>query len=184
MSDLLEVIAENDASVLSGWAAGMKERAPQIESLPAEARRRELLTLAREFTRRASWAADTAEGWLTELKTRLREGMGGDKTRALLKSGRELGGMCRSVVEITGDLWKLATTAAEPGDGVHAAEVTLSAVEQRLTAVEAEIESIAKVCRPLSPEELVKFFQRAEEQPRQGKWLTPEQARAAFLKPE
>jgi hypothetical protein len=182
MSDLLEVIAENDASVLNGWAVAMKERAPQIESLPAEARRRELLTLAREFTRRVSWAADTAEGWLTELKTRLREGMGGDRTRALLKSGRELCGMCRTVAEIAGDLWKLATTAAAPDAAVRTAEAILSTAGQRLTAVECEIESIAKACRPLSPEELVKFFQRAEEQPRQGKGLTREQALAAIRK--
>jgi hypothetical protein len=184
MPDLLEVIAENDASVLSGWAVAMKERAPQIERLPDAERSRELLTLAREFTRRAAWAADTAEGWLIELKTRLREGMGGDNIRVLLKSGRVLCGMCRTVVEIAGDLWKLAPAVAEPGDGIRATGATLSTAVQRLTAVEAEIESIAKVCRPLSPEERDGFFQRAEGQPRPGTGLTREQALAAIRKSE
>jgi|GEM_PF-4261614 len=175
MPDLLELIAENDASVLNGWASSLKEHAPQLDSLPVDQRRRELLMLAREFARRAAWAAETAEGWLTELKTRLREGMGGHKLRELLRSGRALCGMCRSVFEIAGDLWRLS--GAEGGE-------PLSAIGQRLAVVEAEIESITRVVRPPSPEELEKFFQRAEEQTRQGKWLTPEQARAAFRKAE
>jgi hypothetical protein len=56
MPDLLEVIAENDTSVLNGWAAVFNESAPRISALPENERSRELLTLAREFTRRASWA--------------------------------------------------------------------------------------------------------------------------------
>lgn len=175
MPDLLEVIAENDASVLNGWAVAFNESAPQRNALPDAERNRELLMLTREFTRRASWAVDTAEGWLSELKSRLREGMGGDRLRALLQSGRTLCGMCRSVVEIAGDLWRLCR---EPGGD------PLVAIEQQLGVVEAEIASLERKSRPLSGEELEKFFQRAEEQTRSGKWLTPEEARESFLKSE
>ena len=177
MPDLLEQIAETDAAVLNGWAEIYKEREPQFSTLPGAERERELLTLAREFTRRASWAVDTAEGWLTELKTRLRDGMGGDKFRALLSSGRNLCGMCRSVVEIAGDLWKLTNL---PGVEV------LSAIEsgQRLAAVEAEIDTFAKHAKPPAPEMIEKLFQRAEEQTRQGKGLTREEALAAIRKSE
>jgi hypothetical protein len=175
MPELLEDIAVNDASVLNGWAAAFNDRAPQIEALPANERNRELLTLAREFTRRASWAVDTAEGWLSELKTRLRDGMGGDKLHPILSSGRTLCGMCRSVVEIAGDLRRLCS---ESGGEV------LSAIGQRLSVVETEIAKIERAMRPPSPEALEKFFQRAEEQLRQGKGLTREQALAAIRKSE
>jgi hypothetical protein len=172
MPDLLETIAENDAAVLNGWAEVYKERAPRFGALSENDRGRELLTLAREFTRRASWAVDTAEGWLAELNTRLRDGMGGHKFRALLGSGRTLCGMCRSVVEIAGDLWRLSPTLG--GEA-------LAAIGERLAAVEAEIAALARRAEQPSLETIEKLFQRAEEQTR-GKWLTPEQAREAFLK--
>ncbi len=174
MPDLLEVIAETDAAVLNGWAAAHKEREPRLRALPEAERARELLTLAREFTRRASWAVDTAEGWLAELKVRLRDGMGGDKLRALLTSGRTLCGMCRSIVEIAGDLWHLTGT---PGE-------SLGAITQQLAAVETEITAFAKHAEPPSPETIEKLFQRADEQSRQGKGLTREQALAAIRKSE
>lgn len=173
MPDLLETIAENDAAVLNGWAEVFRERAPRFGELPENERGRELLTLTREFTRRASWAVDTAEGWLAELKSRLRDGMGGHTFRALLGSGRNLCGMCRSVVEIAGDLWRL--TAAPGGEA-------LNAIGQRLATVEAEITALTKHAARPSPGMIEKLFQRAEERPGSGKWLTAEQAREALLK--
>jgi hypothetical protein len=175
MPDLLEVIAENDAAVLNGWAEVYKERAPRFGELPENDRGRELLTLAREFTRRASWAVDTAEGWLTELKTRLRDGMGGHKFRALLHSGRTLCGMCRSVVEIAADLWRLT--------GTPAGEV-LSAIGERLAAVEAEVATFTKHAERPWPEIDPERLAKGEEQIRQGKGLTREQALAAIRKSE
>jgi hypothetical protein len=175
MPDLLELIAESDASVLSGWAAAMEERRPQLDGLSADARSRELLTLAREFTRRASWAVETAVGWLEEFQARLRVGMGGHKVRALVQSGQSLCGMCRSVVEIAGDLWKLT---GEPGGEA------LTAITQRLAAVEAEITKVARVVALPLPEISAELIERAKENMAKGAWLTPEQARAAVRKAE
>jgi hypothetical protein len=174
MPDLLETIAETDAAVLNGWAAVYKEREPQFGALPEAERSRELLTLAREFTRRASWAVDTAEGWLTELKTRLRDGMGGHKFRPLLQSGRTLCGMCRSVVEIAGDLWKLA---GAPGDA-------LGAIGQRLAAVEAEVTAFTRHAEQPPPEINPEMIEKAKANMAKGNWLTPEQARAAIRRSE
>ncbi len=182
MPDLLEVIAENDTSVLNGWAAVFNERAPRMSELPEHERSREVQTLAREFTRRASWATETAEGWLTELKTRLRVGMGGHTFRDLLRSGRALCRMCQSVVVIARDVWRLAEESGAQADEAQAAGGVLAAAGQRLAAVEAEIDAFAKHAAPPSPEAIEKLFERADEQARRGKWLTPEQAHAAFLK--
>jgi hypothetical protein len=116
---------------------------------------------------------ETAEGWLEEFQARLCIGMGGHKVRALLQSGQTLCGMCRSVVEIAGDLWKLC---GEP------AGESLDAITQRLARVEVEIEKIAKVARTPTPEVIDNLFQKAEEQGRQGKGLTREQSLAAIRK--
>jgi hypothetical protein len=184
MPDLLELIAENDASVLNDWAAVFRTRAPQISALPEGERRRELLTLAREFMRRAMWATETAEGWLTELKTRLRDGMGGDKCRALLRSGRALCGQCRSVVEIAGDLWRLAEAAGVPTGEAGTAQCALSGASRQLSTVESEINAVARVVERPPPEMNEELFENGKKQIEEGKWLTPEQARAAFLKSE
>lgn len=184
MPDLLELIAETDSATLTRWEALFRERAPQIETLPTKERLREWLTLARESSRAAAWAGDAVEGWLAEFQTRLREGMGGEKVRAHLRAGRGFCRLCRMVAKMAGELWQLAEDAGGRGDEIDTARRTIIAIEERLKPVEAEIESIAAVVRPLSPEELEKFFKRAEGQARQGKWLTPEQARAAVLKPE
>ena len=79
MPDVLTEIADANTAVLQAWVAGAANRAPQLDALSAEARKREVLTLAREFVRRAAWAADTADGWLEELLARLRVGMNGMK---------------------------------------------------------------------------------------------------------
>jgi hypothetical protein len=184
MPELLVLIAENDTSVLNDWAAVFRARAPHISALPEGERRRELLTLAREFTRRAAWATETAEGWLTELNARLRDGMGGDRCRALLRSGRALCGMCSSVVEIAGDLWRLAEAAGAPTTEAVAARSALSGAGQRLTAVEGAINAIARVVERPPPEMNEEPFEKGKKQIAEGKWLTPEQARAAFLKSE
>jgi hypothetical protein len=152
MPDLLETIAEADAAVLSGWAAEYHVREPHLVALTEETRTRELLTLAREFTRRAAWAVDTAEGWLSELKIRLRDGMGGHKLRALLASGRTLCGQCRSVAEVAGDLWHLVGTP----------DAVLEAIVPRIAAVEAEIAYFERRTREPTPEELEAFFVRSE----------------------
>ena len=182
MPDLLEVIAENDTSVLNGWATLFNENTPRIRELPEHQRSRELLTLAREFTRRAAWATDTAEGWLTELKVRLREGMGGHTFRDLLRSGRALCRMCLSVVEIAGDLWRLVEASGIPGDEIQAAVSVLTAANRRLSAVEAEIDSFGSRTERPFPEMDEERIARGLEQMRQGKGLTREQARAAVRK--
>jgi hypothetical protein len=177
MPDVLTEIADADTAVLQAWLAGATDRAPQFDALPAEARKRELLTLAREFVRRATWAADTADGWLEELLARLRVGMNGIKLRALLDGGRALCGTCRSVAELAGDLWTLT------GEPAHAA---LASVDARLAVVEGWI---AK----LLPRANAKFdwdkidherHARGEQQIKEGKGLTREQALAAIRKAE
>lgn len=175
MPDLLETIAEADATVLSAWAAEYHAREPQLGALPEDARARELPTLAREFTRRAMWAADTAEGWLAELVAGLRDGMGGHKLRALLTNGRVLCDQCRSVVEIARGLWHLAGMTDDDA---------LIAIDRRLAAVETEITALGRKVKEPSAEWVAAFMQRAMEQPRSGKWLTPEEARALIRKAE
>jgi hypothetical protein len=174
MPDVLEAIAEADAAVLSGWAAVYRESEPRVRALPEVERARELRALAREFTRRAAWAADTAEGWLSELKIRLRDGMGGHKLRALLASGRTLCGQCRSVVEVAGDLWHL----------VGMPDAVLEGIVPRIAAVEAEIAYFERRTREPTPEELEAFFRRAMAQERSGKMLTLDEARALIRKAE
>ncbi|MBP3955112.1 hypothetical protein J8F10_07440 [Gemmata sp. G18] len=152
--------------------------------MPQDKRREELFTLAREFTRRAAWATETAEGWLAELMTRLRTGMGGDKYRALFRSGRELCRMCQSVTEIAGYLWRMTEAVSVPVAEIRDAEGTLSAARQRLTAVENEIASLTRRAGRHFPEMDLERLEKEKQQIAERKVLTPEQSRAAFLKPE
>jgi hypothetical protein len=183
MPDLLEVIAEHDTAVLNDWAAVFRERVPQIGTLPDREQLRELLTFAREASRLAAWARETIEGWLTELKNRLRDGMGGNKFRVHLKGGRKLCGVCHSIAEVADELWQLAQTAGAPVTEVQSARDTLAFNGQRIGLVETEIETFARLAQPPSPEMVEQLFQRAEEQS-QGKGLTREQALAAIRKSE
>jgi hypothetical protein len=182
MSDLLEVIAESDTSVLNGWAAVFNDRAPQFGALPEHERSRELLTLARAFTRRAAWATETAEGWLTELQARLRDGMGGHKFRALLHSGRTLCRMCLSVVEIAGDLWRLAEAAVAPNVESQAAGGVLSGARRRLAAVETAIDEFGGLVERPYPDMDEEKIAQGKRQIEAGKGLTREQALAAIRK--
>ena len=191
MPDLLEDIATTDAAVLARWAEGYAAHTPQLDALPQDKRARELLTLAREFTRRASWAADTADGWLAEFHARLRVGMSSLRMKPLLDSGRELCRTCRTVFEVTDDLWRLTEVAGAPADDIRDARNSLTAAGGRVAKIEAEIATFTKrverMERPRTEADWARItagMERGKRQIEAGLGMTIEQARAALRKSE
>jgi hypothetical protein len=182
MPDLLEVIAENDTSVLKGWAAVVTARATQLASLPAREKQREWLTLAREFTRHSAWAAETAEGWLARLISGVREGINGHEFRIHYRSGRTVCQMCLTIVELGSDLWAQVEAHDATKGEVQDARALLSAAKHRVLAVDAEFNRFAPHAQRKLPEVDPALIEKGKKQIEEGKGLTREQALAAVRK--
>lgn len=176
MPDLLEAIAEGEVRFVAEVAAWAEAEARELESTPEPRRLRKALSGARAMTRVAGRLADRLDDWVATTEESLREGVCGEAFRVVANAGVELARACLPAIGLTDRLWdQAAEFEAEPAD-VAAGRAELTKAEDRMRAMLAWAEQLAKRAAVPPPAIDPALIERGREQIRRGEFMTPGQA--------